>query len=145
MEIADSAGTNCTSFVVMPNHVHLLVTPHVVARKWLGPLKGFTAREANRILGRGGSRSGRMKATTILSEVEFERIRQAWLPWLSSFAGRVPVPLRPPERRLQPGLAAPQGTQCRGWKRLFRSNLPQPALREIIELAIQSGEPAWCN
>src|ERR1017187_1613906 len=35
------------SFVVMPNHVHLLATPHVLATKWLGPLKGFTAHQAN--------------------------------------------------------------------------------------------------
>jgi len=40
------------SFVVMPNHVHLLVTPLVRAREWLGPLKGFTGHRANRILGR---------------------------------------------------------------------------------------------
>ncbi len=40
------------AFVVMPNHVHLLVTPSVPARKWLGPLKGFTAHAANRILHR---------------------------------------------------------------------------------------------
>ena len=39
------------AFVVMPNHVHLLVTPKVTAQKWLGPLKGFTAHEAIRILG----------------------------------------------------------------------------------------------
>jgi REP element-mobilizing transposase RayT len=43
------------AFVVMPNHVHLLVTPSVVATKWLGPLRGFTAHEANRILGRTGT------------------------------------------------------------------------------------------
>jgi putative transposase len=42
------------SFVVMPNHVHVLVTPSVVATQWLGPLKGFTAHEANRRLGRTG-------------------------------------------------------------------------------------------
>jgi REP element-mobilizing transposase RayT len=42
------------SFVVMPNHVHALVTPHVEATRWLGPLKGFTAYRANRILGRVG-------------------------------------------------------------------------------------------
>jgi len=42
------------SFVV-PNHVHMLVTPGVVSAKWLGPLKGFTAHEANRILGRTGT------------------------------------------------------------------------------------------
>jgi REP element-mobilizing transposase RayT len=40
------------AFVVMPNHVHLLVTPSVRAREWLGPLKGFTGHQANRILGR---------------------------------------------------------------------------------------------
>lgn len=42
------------TFVVMPNHVHLLVTPYVIATRWLGPLKEFTAHEANRILGRRG-------------------------------------------------------------------------------------------
>jgi REP element-mobilizing transposase RayT len=42
------------SFVVMPNHVHALVTPNVYATKWLGPLKGFTAYQANRILGLKG-------------------------------------------------------------------------------------------
>ena len=42
------------AFVVMPNHVHVLVTPGVTTRHWLGPLKGFTAHEANRVLGRGG-------------------------------------------------------------------------------------------
>jgi REP element-mobilizing transposase RayT len=39
------------AFVVMPNHVHLLVTPKVTAQEWLGPLKGFTAHEAIRMLG----------------------------------------------------------------------------------------------
>jgi REP element-mobilizing transposase RayT len=42
------------AFVVMPNHVHVLVTPHVVATRWLGPLKGFSAHLANRILGHVG-------------------------------------------------------------------------------------------
>jgi REP element-mobilizing transposase RayT len=43
------------AFVVMPNHVHMLVTPSVVATRWLGPLRGFTAYQANRILGRTGT------------------------------------------------------------------------------------------
>src|SRR6185312_8997360 len=43
------------SFVVMPNHVHLLVTPHVTARRWLGPLKGFTGHMANELLHRSGA------------------------------------------------------------------------------------------
>jgi len=42
------------AFVVMPNHVHALVTPHVVATQWLGPLKGFSAHLANQILGHVG-------------------------------------------------------------------------------------------
>ncbi|MBI4904579.1 MAG: transposase [Acidobacteria bacterium] len=42
------------AFAVMPNHVHLLVTPGIEVVRWLGPLKGFTAREANRVLGLQG-------------------------------------------------------------------------------------------
>ena len=42
------------AFVVMPNHVHLLVTPHVIATRWLGPLKGYTGHLANQLLGHCG-------------------------------------------------------------------------------------------
>jgi len=42
------------AYVVMPNHVHLLATPHVLSSKWLGPLKGFTAHQANLLLGTHG-------------------------------------------------------------------------------------------
>lgn len=42
------------AFVVMPNHVHLLVTPHLANARWLGPLKGFTASSANQLLRRKG-------------------------------------------------------------------------------------------
>jgi REP element-mobilizing transposase RayT len=42
------------AFVVMPDHVHMLVTPKVVASRWLGPLKGFTSYRANRLLGTQG-------------------------------------------------------------------------------------------
>ncbi len=42
------------SYVVMANHVHVLVTPAVPAIKWLGPLKGYTAYQANRILALAG-------------------------------------------------------------------------------------------
>jgi hypothetical protein len=62
----------------MPNHVHLLVTPHVVAAKWLGPLKGFTAHEANRILGRPGQPFWQDESYDHLvrSDTEFKRIRE---------------------------------------------------------------------
>src|ERR1035438_986016 len=42
------------AYVVMPNHVHLLVTPKVPATKWLGPLKGFTSHEANKTMATQG-------------------------------------------------------------------------------------------
>src|ERR1035437_7704706 len=40
--------------VVMPNHVHVLLTPSIAASRWLQAVKGFSAREANKILGRTG-------------------------------------------------------------------------------------------
>jgi len=40
------------AFVVLPNHVHLLITPHVEVPKLLRSLKGITTKQANQILGR---------------------------------------------------------------------------------------------
>jgi hypothetical protein len=42
------------AFVVMPNHVHLLVIPPIPVAELTRRLKGFTARQANRMLGRTG-------------------------------------------------------------------------------------------
>lgn len=42
------------AFVVMPNHVHLLLTSRVAVPKLLRSIKGFTARKANQILGSTG-------------------------------------------------------------------------------------------
>jgi putative transposase len=66
------------SFVVMPNHVHVLVTPLVTASKWLGPLRGFTAHEANLILGRAGHAfwQGESYDHLVRSDDEFGRIRR---------------------------------------------------------------------
>jgi REP element-mobilizing transposase RayT len=43
------------AFVVMPNHVHLLVNPCVALPKLTKSLKGITARRANAILGLTGA------------------------------------------------------------------------------------------
>uniref|UniRef100_Q01VQ7 Transposase IS200-like domain-containing protein n=1 Tax=Solibacter usitatus (strain Ellin6076) TaxID=234267 RepID=Q01VQ7_SOLUE len=65
------------SFVVMPNHVHLLVTPHVVATQWLGPLKGFIGYKANRILTRSGPFwQDESYDHLVRSDAEFDRIRE---------------------------------------------------------------------
>ena len=42
------------AWVVMPNHVHLLISPLTELAKILHSIKGFTARRANQILGRVG-------------------------------------------------------------------------------------------
>jgi type I restriction enzyme R subunit/putative DNA methylase len=42
------------AYVVMANHVHVLLFPKVAPAKLLQALKGSTAREANRVLGRIG-------------------------------------------------------------------------------------------
>ena len=51
-----AATHNCLihAYVLMTNHVHLLVLPEVSPRQFMQTLKGFTAREANKVLGRTG-------------------------------------------------------------------------------------------
>jgi putative transposase len=65
------------AFVVMPNHVHLLATPRVVASRWLAPLKGFTAYRANERLGSHGQAFWQDESYDHLvrSAAEFDRIR----------------------------------------------------------------------
>ncbi|MGA2742936.1 MAG: transposase [Bryobacteraceae bacterium] len=64
------------TFVVMPNHVHLLATPHVLAAKWLGPLKGFTGYQANLLLGTHGPFWQEESFDRLIrSDAQFDRIR----------------------------------------------------------------------
>ena len=43
-----------SAFVVMPNHVHILIQPHVSLARITKGIKGASARKANEILGRTG-------------------------------------------------------------------------------------------
>ena len=96
------------SFVVMPNHVHLLVTPLVTARQWLGPLKGFTGYRANRTLSRLGAPFWQDESYDHLvrSDEEFRRVERyiefnpvragltaspEQFPWSSAAPGRSPA------------------------------------------------------
>lgn len=65
------------AFVVMPNHVHLLVTPSVALPVLTKSLKGITAKRANALLGLTGRRLWQEESYDHLvrSEAEFERIR----------------------------------------------------------------------
>lgn len=42
------------AWVIMSNHVHLLLCPNVEPARFLQSVKGYTAREANRLLQRSG-------------------------------------------------------------------------------------------
>jgi putative transposase len=64
------------NYVVMSNHVHLLITPHVTISKLMQSLKRFTAREANLVLGFTGCPFWQDESydRLVRNEQEFKRI-----------------------------------------------------------------------
>ena len=115
------------AFVFMPNHVHLLVESRVPAAQWLGPLKGFTGHEANRLLGlRGPFWQDESYDHLVRGDEEFDRIQRyiennpvsaglvrtpeefLWssAPGGSPAAGRKACPTRPLEHERQRGSEA---------------------------------------
>lgn len=64
------------AFVVMPNHVHLLITPLVAVSKLMQSLKRFTARERNRMLGLTGQAFSQDESydRLVRNTPEFQRI-----------------------------------------------------------------------
>jgi REP element-mobilizing transposase RayT len=65
------------AFVVMPNHVHILATPTVPLPKLTKSLKGITAKRANTMLARTGTRFWQEESYDhlIRHQTEFENIR----------------------------------------------------------------------
>lgn len=64
------------AFVVMANHIHLLVTPLADPSALMHSLKRFTAREANKVLGRTGQFWQRESYDRLVrDDNEFDRIR----------------------------------------------------------------------
>jgi putative transposase len=65
------------AFVIMPNHVHLLITPHVPVSRLMNGLKGLTAREANSILRCKGKHFWQDESFDhwVRTPTEFDRIR----------------------------------------------------------------------
>lgn len=63
-------------FAVMANHVHVLLLPKVHPSRLLKSLKGYTAREANRLLGRTGEPFWQSESFDhmVRDSAEFERI-----------------------------------------------------------------------
>ncbi|MGP8246160.1 MAG: transposase [Bryobacteraceae bacterium] len=65
------------AFVVMPNQVHLLVSPHIPLPQLTKTLKGFTARQANQMLALTGNSfwQGESYDHLVRDRAEWERIR----------------------------------------------------------------------
>ncbi|MGA8026082.1 MAG: transposase, partial [Bryobacteraceae bacterium] len=65
------------AWVIMSNHVHLLVFPRVPPARFLQSIKGYTAREANRLLQRTGEPfwQGESYDHWTRNERELERVR----------------------------------------------------------------------
>ncbi len=65
------------AYVVMANHVHLLVHPHIDPSRLLKSLKGATAREANKLVGRTGEPFWQKESYDhwVRDQVEFGPIR----------------------------------------------------------------------
>jgi REP element-mobilizing transposase RayT len=65
------------AYVVMPNHVHVLITPWAPVPKIMHSLKGYTAREANFSLDRTGSPFWQRESYDHwVRDGEFERIKR---------------------------------------------------------------------
>ena len=65
------------AFVVMPNHVHVLITPRIALPRVTKSLKGITAKRANALLGLTGTPFWQEESYdhTVRNEKEFEKIR----------------------------------------------------------------------
>jgi REP element-mobilizing transposase RayT len=65
------------AYVIMPNHVHLLILPHASPSRLMQTLKGYTAREDNKLLGRTGQHfwQGESYDHWVRDAAEAERIR----------------------------------------------------------------------
>jgi putative transposase len=75
---ADTLGYyDLDAYVVMANHVHVLVEPHVAVTRLLQCIKGFSAREANRVLDRTGEPFWQSECYDhwVRDEAELRRVR----------------------------------------------------------------------
>ncbi len=66
------------AFVVMPNHVHLLIAPQMPLLRITNGIKGVSARDANRILGRHGKHFWQDESFDhwVRNAAAFDRIRR---------------------------------------------------------------------
>jgi putative transposase len=90
---ADLGRYDLHAYVVMPNHVHVLLDPHLPLAKISRVIKGVAARDANATLGRTGKPFWQDESFDhwIRNSAEFERIRY-YIEWNPVRAGLVARP-----------------------------------------------------
>ena len=108
-----------SAFVVMSNHVHILIWPRAYLSKITKSIKGYTARECNKLLSRTGKNFWQDESFdhAVRNEDEFWRIKRyieenpvkaglvensAYWPW-STAASRLSLPLRGEKCQSSPG------------------------------------------
>jgi len=98
------------SFVVMANHVHMLVTTSTRTCDWVRSLKGFTGHEANRILNRRNQYLWQDESfdRLVRTDEEFSRIRH-YIEWNPVKAGLVMSPEEFPWSGPTPGRSPAAG------------------------------------
>ena len=81
------------AFVVMPNHIHLLITPKVPIPRITNGLKGVTARDANALLHRAGQHFWQDESFDhwVRNPAQFDRVR-AYIESNPVSAGLTPSP-----------------------------------------------------
>ncbi len=90
---ADLGRYDLHAYVVMPNHVHVLLDPRLPLAKISSVIKGVAARDANATLGRTGKPFWQDESFDhwIRNSAEFERIRH-YIEWNPVRAGLVARP-----------------------------------------------------
>jgi REP-associated tyrosine transposase len=90
---ADLGRYDLHAYVVMPNHVHILLNPHLPLAKISGVIKGVAARDINGRLGRFGKPLWQYESFDhwVRNSAEFERIRH-YIEWNPVRAGLVARP-----------------------------------------------------
>jgi putative DNA methylase len=81
------------AYVLMPNHVHILINPLVPLRRITGGIKGVSARDANGALGRTGKAFWQDESFDhwIRNDAQLERI-QSYIEYNPVKAGLVAKP-----------------------------------------------------
>ena len=74
---AERGDYDSAAFVIMANHVHALILPKIPVNVLMKSLKGYTAREANKLLGRTGTPFWQKESYDhwVRNESEWQRIR----------------------------------------------------------------------